>query len=189
MFKIKFWWNPREEDLKQTVEKVAIRCINSGNKTIIDVDILDTTYQDIINFFALNTMLHHVGMLWIIENHEELKYYMDMQNSDCLTGGPWYNTYICNKLHGKLFEGFIINEITDRYNIMCSIYAYERENKSTSCDDGRSGGGCSLRTNSTTEALELIGATIYFIGCCLKVLDHNLLERYNLYTHYGRTIS
>ena len=54
-------------------------------------------------------MLHHVGMLWIIENNEELKYYMDIKNSDWLTDGPWYNTYICNKLHGKLFEGFIIN--------------------------------------------------------------------------------
>ena len=46
---------------------------------------------------------------------------MDIQNSDWITGGPWYNTSIFNKSHGKLFEGFIINEITDRYHIMCSI--------------------------------------------------------------------
>ena len=46
-----------------------------------------------------------------------------------MTGGLWYNTYICKKLHGKVFEGFIINAITDRYNIMCSIDVYERENK------------------------------------------------------------
>ena len=58
-------------------------------------------------------MLHHVGMLWIIENHEQLKYDVDIQNSDWLKGGPWYNTYICNKLYGRLFEGFIINARTD----------------------------------------------------------------------------
>ena len=69
-------------------------------------------------------MLHHVGMIWIIENDEELKYYMDILNWDWLIDGSWYNTSICKKLHGKLFEGFIINARTDRYNIMCSIDAY-----------------------------------------------------------------
>ena len=96
MFKIKCWWNPRENYLKQTTEKVAIRCSNFGKETLIDVDILNTTYQDIITNFVLNTMLHHVGMLWIVENHEELKYDMDMKNLDWLKGGPWYNTSICN---------------------------------------------------------------------------------------------
>ena len=47
---------------------------------MIDVDILDTTYQDIITTFVLKTMLHHVGMLWIIETHEQLKYDTDKQN-------------------------------------------------------------------------------------------------------------
>ena len=74
MFKIKCGWNPRKDDLKQTVEKVTIRCSNCGKETMIDVDILYTTYQEIITTFVLNTMLHHVGMLRIIENHEQLKY-------------------------------------------------------------------------------------------------------------------
>ena len=51
---------------------------------------------------------------------------MELQNSDWMTGGPWYNTSISKKLHGKLLEGSIINSITDRYNIMCSIDEYER---------------------------------------------------------------
>ena len=96
---------------------------------MIDMDLLETDYQEIITTFVLNTMLHHVGMIRIIENIEELKYDTDIINSDCLTGGPWYNTLICKKLHGKLFEGFIINTRTDRYNIMCSIDSYEREHK------------------------------------------------------------
>ena len=75
---------------------------------------------------------------------------MDILNSYWLTGGPWYNTSICKKLNGKLFEGFIIKARTDRYNIMCSIDPYERENQSSICDDGRRGGGCPLSTNSTT---------------------------------------
>ena len=35
----------------------------------------------------------------------------------------------------------------------------------------------------TTEALESLGSTIDFIGCWLKALEHNFIERYNLYTH------
>ena len=101
-----------------------------------------------------------------------------------MTGGPWYNISICKKLHGKVFEGFIINARTDRYNIMCSIDAYEKEHQLSSCDDGISGGGCPLTTTSMTEALESLGATIDFIGCWLKALEHNFLERCNLYTRY-----
>ena len=39
---------------------------------MIDVDNLNSAYQDIITTFVLNTMLHHVGMLWIFETHEKL---------------------------------------------------------------------------------------------------------------------
>ena len=88
------------------------------------MDHLNTTYQDIITTFVFNTMLHHVGMLCIIETHEQIQYNMDKHNSECITGGPWYNTSIYKKLHGNLFEGFIINARTDRYNIMCSIDAH-----------------------------------------------------------------
>ena len=61
--------------------------------------------------------------------NEQLKYDMDIQNSDWLTGGPWYNTTIIKKLQWRLFEGFIINTRTDRYHIMCYIYAYEKDNQ------------------------------------------------------------
>ena len=110
---------------------------------MIDVDNMNTTYQDIITTFVLNTMLHHVGMLWTIETHEQLQYDMDKHNSEWITGGPWYNTYICNKLHGKVFEGFIRNARIVRYNIMCSIDAHEKEHPS-SFYDGSSGGGCPI---------------------------------------------
>ena len=49
-------------------------------------------------------MLHYIGMLCIIETREQLQYDMDKHNSEYITGGPWYNTYICNKLHGKNFK-------------------------------------------------------------------------------------
>ena len=48
---------------------------------MIDMDIMNTTYQNIITLFVFNTMLHHVGMLFIIETHEQLKCDMDKHNS------------------------------------------------------------------------------------------------------------
>ena len=44
-----------------------------------------------------------------------------------MTGGPWYNTSICKKIHGKEIEEFITNAITGIYNIMCSIDAHKKE--------------------------------------------------------------
>ena len=61
---------------------------------MIDLDIMNTTYQDIITSFLFNTILHYVGMLWVIETHEQLKYNMDKYNPDWITGDPWYNTSI-----------------------------------------------------------------------------------------------
>ena len=49
---------------------------------MIDVDLLETNYREIITTFLLNTVLHHVGIIWIIENSEDLKYDMDILNSD-----------------------------------------------------------------------------------------------------------
>ena len=47
---------------------------------MIALDLLETDYQKIITTFVLNTMLHHVGMIWIIENNEDLKYDMEIQD-------------------------------------------------------------------------------------------------------------
>ena len=54
---------------------------------MISMDKMKTTYQDIINSFVFNTMLHHVAMLWIIERNQHLKYDMGKHNSYWMTGG------------------------------------------------------------------------------------------------------
>ena len=61
-------------------------------------------YKDIITLFVLNKVLHRVGMSWIIKTNKHLEYDMDKHNSYCITGGPWYSTFICKKMHGKVFE-------------------------------------------------------------------------------------
>ena len=88
---------------------------------------------------------------------------MDKNNPDWMTGGPWYNTSICEKIHGKVFEEFIRDSRTYRYNIMCYIYAHEKNNSSEN-NDGIRSGGYPIELNATTEALVSLSATINIIG-------------------------
>ena len=83
-------------------------------------------------------MLHRVGILWIIETHEQLKFDIDKHNSEWITSFSWYKTYICKNLYGKVCEVFIKIARTDRYNIMCYIDYHEKLHQS-SCDDNISG--------------------------------------------------
>ena len=73
IFNIKCWYSPGGVE-KNTAEKIDRRFSNSGKEIFLDVDNLNTKYQDIIKFFVLNTMLQHFGMLWIIETNEQLQY-------------------------------------------------------------------------------------------------------------------
>ena len=66
-------------------------------------------------------------MSWIICPNKEMKYEIDKSNhQDWLNKGPWYNTAICSRLHGSLFEDFITHTRTDRYNRMCSLVAHDK---------------------------------------------------------------
>ena len=60
-----------------------------------------------------------------VETHEQLKYDTTKNDPNFMTDSPWYNTSICKKLHGKVFEEFIRNARTDRYNLMCYIDEHE----------------------------------------------------------------
>ena len=64
---------------------------------------------------------------WIFETNQQLEYDIDKHNPDWITYGPWYTTSICTKLHRTVFEKYIINARTERYDLMCYIYVYEKQ--------------------------------------------------------------
>ena len=73
-----------------------------------------------------NTILNHVGMLWIIRSNDETQYVIDKSNDkDWLINGHWYNPDICPRFHGSLFGYFITHARTDRYNLMYSLVAHD----------------------------------------------------------------
>ena len=87
MFQMSFWYD-NEPDDKNDMKIIAIRCINCGKERGLSMNNINTNYKDIITSFLLNTLLHHVGMSWIIETHEKLKYDTDKHNKYWITGGP-----------------------------------------------------------------------------------------------------
>ena len=79
-----------------------------------------------------------------------------------------------------MFEEFTRNAITDRYDIMCYIDAQEKHQPSY-FDDGISGGGNALRSNSTTAALFSLSVTVDLNDCWLQGLEKNYIEHSNIY--------
>ena len=93
--------------------------------------------------FVLNAILHCVVMPWIISSNKEMKYEIDEINHlNWLNKGPWYNTDICSKLQGIIFEDFITHARTDTYNLMCSLVAHVK--KQTAYKDEDISIGCRL---------------------------------------------
>ena len=62
-----------------------------------------------------------------------------INHPDWLYKGPWYNTSIFLRLHGSLLGNFITHARTDRYNLICYIFAHDK--KQPSYEDEESGIG------------------------------------------------
>ena len=68
MLQMNFWYDNKTDD-QNDVKIIAIRCSNCAKETGLSINHINTNYKDIITLFVLNTVLHHVGMAWMIETH------------------------------------------------------------------------------------------------------------------------
>ena len=169
----------RLNDKEGRSDVVSISCINCKRETGLFLE--DTTLDEIITKFVLNAILHHVGMSWIMISNKEMKYDIDDNNhQDWLNKGPWYNTSICLKLHGSIFEDFITYAITDRYNLMCYLVAHDKIQPNDEYY-GSSIGDRSIHDNATPKSLEALGSTLNFMDTRLKLLLDNYDARCDAY--------
>ena len=90
--------------------------------------------------------------------------------------GPWYNIDIFSRLHGSLFEDFIMHARTDRYNIMCSLVEHDKELPDYEYYESSIGDRL-ITKNATTEALEALVVTLNFIDIWLKLFEENYDDR------------
>ena len=97
---------------------VSLKCINCKKETGLNAEtVFKEFYDEVITKFVLNTMLHHVGMLWIISfKKKDYDNFTNSKNLNWFETGPWHNKNICSKLYGTTIEGFITQARIDRYN-------------------------------------------------------------------------
>ena len=79
-----------------------------------------------------------------------------------------------------MFECFIKNTRTDKYNLICSIFSHDKQ-QPTYVDGESSGLDRPIPKNETTEALKSLVYTLSFIDCWSKLFHHNYEERYMMY--------
>ena len=92
-----------------------------------------------------------------------MKYDIDKINhQDWLNKFLWYNTSICSRLHGSLFEYFITRARTNRYNLLCSIFAHDKKQPAYEYEESSILDRL-IPKHVTTESLEALGATLNFV--------------------------
>ena len=60
------------------LDVISLRCINFKRET--GLFLKNTTFDEMITKFVLNTILHHVDMSWIISSNKEMNYEIDENN-------------------------------------------------------------------------------------------------------------
>ena len=101
-----------------------------------------------------------------------MKYAIKENSPVWLNKVPWYNTSIFSKCNGTVFEDFIWNFRTDKYDLMCYITTPDKQ-QSTCVDYAISDVGREIHKNETKTELKPIGATLEFIDCWIKHFQHN----------------
>ena len=63
-------WYDNENLEENMLDNIVIRCSNCGKTTGLSVK--NANYKDMVTKLVLNTVLYHVGFLWIIESNQQL---------------------------------------------------------------------------------------------------------------------
>ena len=61
----------KEHDDQNDIKIISLRCSNCEKETGLSMDNMNTKYKDIVTIFVLNKFLHHFGMSYLIEIHEQ----------------------------------------------------------------------------------------------------------------------
>ena len=77
-------------------------------------------------------MFHHVGLSWMIETKEKYAFAVEEHFIEQCKVGPFFNKKNCQNLHSPIFEELFVTTRQDRYELMCGLYAFDKNNdKST----------------------------------------------------------
>ena len=133
-----------------------------------------------INNFVIHVVFQNVGLYWIIENKNNLKFDMNKHCNQRTENGPWYNTTILSQLNSKNFEDYLKKGHRYRYELMCDVDECSKDHIPMP-DNGSSGGDRPMTISSYKEAVISLVQTINFIDNFLQYFEEyfdNIIESY-----------
>ena len=74
------------------VDEVSLMCINCKRKTYLQPKSGKEFYDKMITPFMINSMLHHVGMSWMISSKKDMDYekFSNHDNVGWFEKGSWH---------------------------------------------------------------------------------------------------
>ena len=77
--------------------------------------------------FVLNMVFQHVGLFCIINSNNYLNFEVKVLVSQWMDKGQWYNTTNSSNLNSQILYDYFKTGRKDRYDLMCSVSAYNIE--------------------------------------------------------------
>ena len=154
--------------------EVCIQC-NPCNKTVT-CQLSKTVMIDILLVFIKCVLFSHVVLSLIIETNYHYKFSVEEHFIEWCTELPRFNGIIFRNLHGPIFEELFVIARQDRYDLMCGLYAYNKDNDN-STDATDFGGGRPLPEYSTINPLIYPCVSINFIGTWSNILGKTFAWR------------
>ena len=120
---------------------------NFCNKKVT-YEFTETGTMELLLFFIKAVVFHNVYLSWIILTKDQYKFVVEEHLIEWCTGGPLFNDFLWN-LHGPKFEELFVTSCQDRYDILCGLHAYDKDND-RSTDAKKFGGVITIPYDSTT---------------------------------------
>ena len=105
---------------------------------------------------------------------------MDLEDTKQMGKGSWYNTTICAKLNGKIFEDYLKTGQKERYTLIFSVDAYYKEHVPIP-SYASSGSGIPIPSKSYKKAHYSLGHTINSLENWLQCFDGNYHNKIAIY--------
>ena len=74
-------------------DMIGIKCNNCDKTTALNLH--NEQLNKVITNFILHVLIHHVGLLFIINKNKHLRFDIDQHCGKCMKNGPWYNKMTC----------------------------------------------------------------------------------------------
>ena len=105
------------------VNDTRIKCINCN--IIVGCEFRNKDLSKVFTSFVKDVLFQNVGIYFILESKQQVKFYFEDECHSWIQNGPWYNTTFFSHFLGSSFEYFFTTTLQYIYDLTCSYKAYD----------------------------------------------------------------